>query len=1250
MMVERRYRFTSCSVFLTLLLALITMNIFLCDVRADDTPLRVPAPISSGCEIDYPPFCFVGEDGQANGFSIELLRAALKVMERDVTFRTGPWAEVKGWLENGEVQALPLVGRTPEREALFDFTFPYMSLHGAIVVRQGTTGIRTLDDLRGRQVAVMKGDNAEEFMRREDRGITLHTTETFERALQELAQGLHDAVVIQRLVALRLIRQTGLTTLEIVNKPIDGFRQDWCFAVRDGDRETLALLNEGLSLVMADGTCRHLHAKWFAALELPSHSRIVVGGDSNYPPFEYLDDNGQPAGFVVDLTRAIARETGLDLEFRLGPWASVVEGLENGRIDVIQGMFYSPERDLKFDFTPAYSVNQYVSVVRRDRGPAPETLAELQGRTLVVQKGDVIYDFAVKNGLEARISRVESQEDALREVAEGKVDCALLVRISSLYLIKKNAWTNLVLGRSPLLSTEYCYAVADNHKALLAQFSEGLKILQETGQYRRIYSKWMGIHESPSTDFTIILGYVALVAVPLILLLLGFSLWSWALRKQVAGRTAELKESEEKFRLLFENMINGFALHKLIVNEKSQPADYVFMDVNPAFERLTGLKRENILGRTVTEILPGTENDPADWIGRYGRVALTGEETRFEHYSQALGKWFSILAFSPRKGQFATLFTDITGRKLSEQRIEHLNRVLRSIRDVNQLIVRERSPEVLIREICRLLVDNRGYASALIVLTDKNNRPVSWARSGLVAASETLDTWLESFRLPPCCQDGNPGKTVMLKGDSSEVCCQCPIAGEFAGTRSLCIGLIHEGRTFGYLVAALNHDLTVDEEEEILSVEMGFDIAYALSVLEMEADHEASERKRELLQNQLVQAQKMESVGRLAGGVAHDYNNMLSIIIGNAELCLERVTPGDLMHEDLMEILAAAKRSADITKQLLAFARRQTIAPRVLDLNDTIDSMLKMLRRLIGEDIDLSWVPGAALPPVRIDPSQVDQILANLCVNARDAIQGVGRITIETGNCSFDEAYCSDHKGFVPGDYVMLAVSDDGRGMTPETLNSIFEPFFTTKGLGKGTGMGLATVYGIVKQNSGFINVYSELSKGTTIKVYFPEYAGQNADPHPGKPPEDPRASGETVLLVEDDASILKLGTRILMGLGYTVLAAATPGEAVTLAEKHQGVISLLITDVVMPDMNGRDLSEKLKKICPDLKVLFMSGYTADVIARRGILEHGVSFMPKPFSRNDMAEKVRTILDGPRAGSTAIRDGNGQGFLRQDAP
>ena len=378
---------------------------------------------------------------------------------------------------------------------------------------------------------------------------------------------------------------------------------------------------------------------------------------------------------------------------------------------------------------------------------------------------------------------------------------------------------------------------------------------------------------------------------------------------------------------------------------------------------------------------------------------------------------------------------------------------------------------------------------------------------------------------------------------------------------------------------------------------------------------------------QLRQAQKMESVGRLAGGVAHDYNNMLSVIIGYTELAMDKVDQSDPLHADLNAIFNAAQRSIEITRQLLAYARKQTIQPAVLDMNETVEGMLKILRRLIGEDIDLAWLPEKGLWPVKMDSTQVDQILANLFVNARDAITGVGKITIETHMVALDEAYCADHTGFVPGEFVLLAVSDTGCGMDKEILNIIFEPFFTTKDANQGTGLGLATVYGIVKQNNGFINVYSEPGNGTTFKIYLPRHKGEAGKIREETVAEIPSSRGETVLLVEDEPEIMKMSRRMLEKLGYQVLATGTPSEAVRLARELAGKIHLLITDVVMPKMNGRDLADQLHAIYPDIKTLFMSGYTAAVIAHRGVLEGGMHFIQKPFSIKDLSLKVRATLD-----------------------
>ncbi|OQX18834.1 MAG: hypothetical protein BWK76_06435 [Desulfobulbaceae bacterium A2] len=384
--------------------------------------------------------------------------------------------------------------------------------------------------------------------------------------------------------------------------------------------------------------------------------------------------------------------------------------------------------------------------------------------------------------------------------------------------------------------------------------------------------------------------------------------------------------------------------------------------------------------------------------------------------------------------------------------------------------------------------------------------------------------------------------------------------------------------------------------------------------------------EQEHLRDQLHQAQKLESVGRLAGGVAHDFNNKLGVILGYVDIALMCQATEEKWRRSLEEIRSAAEQSVALTRQLLTFARRQAINPKVLDLNKTVASMLKILRRLIGEDIKLTWSPGADLWPLLLDPAQVDQILANLAVNARDAIGGVGKVRIETANISIDAEYSATLPDAEPGDYVQLTVSDTGCGISPQVMRHIFEPFFTTKAVGEGTGLGLATIFGIVKQNKGFINVHSEPDKGSSFKIYLPRHLG---DPQEEEGSEEmlPAAGGsETVLLVEDEIAMLDLSKNMLEELGYTVLASNSPTEAVRLVQEHPGGIDLLIADVVMPEMNGRHLADQILTLRPDIRYLFVSGYTADVIAERGVLNEGIQFLQKPFSRVTLARKIREIL------------------------
>jgi nitrogen-specific signal transduction histidine kinase/CheY-like chemotaxis protein len=389
--------------------------------------------------------------------------------------------------------------------------------------------------------------------------------------------------------------------------------------------------------------------------------------------------------------------------------------------------------------------------------------------------------------------------------------------------------------------------------------------------------------------------------------------------------------------------------------------------------------------------------------------------------------------------------------------------------------------------------------------------------------------------------------------------------------------------------------------------------------------HDITERKK--LEAQFRQAQKMESVGQLAGGIAHDFNNLLTVINGTAELAIAQLRPVDPLHDDLQEIRRAGERAAALTRQLLAFSRKQILQAQVLNLNTVVAEVETMLRRLIGEDIDLVVVPAEGLGSVKADPGQMEQMIANMAVNARDAMPKGGKLTIELQNVDIDEQYARQHGvAVLPGPYVMLAISDTGIGMDEATRGQIFEPFFTTKGPGKGTGLGLSTVHGIVKQSNGFIWVYSEVGQGTSFKIYLPQVA-EVADGQRRGPTIASARGTETILVVEDVGGLRNLVKSMLESVGYTVLTATDGEDALRLLEDYKEPVHLVLSDVVMPTMGGRILAERFGRTRPEMKVLYMSGYTDDVVVRHGVLDEGMPFLGKPFTVVDLTRKVREVLD-----------------------
>jgi PAS domain S-box-containing protein len=697
-----------------------------------------------------------------------------------------------------------------------------------------------------------------------------------------------------------------------------------------------------------------------------------------------------------------------------------------------------------------------------------------------------------------------------------------------------------------------------------------------------------------------------------------------------------LRESEARFKDLYDNAPLGY--HEYDKEGR-------ITQVNRTSLEMLGYEADEMIGQPVWTFSAngGTvrEEVQAKLAGR-----LPPGQTFERTFRRKNGSTFPVLIenrlLRDEKGE-------IKGIRSAIQDITRLKQVEQALRESEEAARRLAQENAIMAEIGRIISSTLNIDEVCDRLSKEVEKLIPFDRISVTLVDLQEGTTIVSYAMGVDVPDRRPGTIISLKGTATEIVVQtCSglimnagdekgIIERFPGVvlasksgfqSTMIVPLISKDQIIGVLHILSSRQDSYKENDLRLAERIGNQIAGAVANAQLFSERKRMEEEKEEIQEQLRQSQKMEAIGRLAGGIAHDFNNLLTIIKGYSQLSLLDLKEGDPLLKNIEEIQKAADRATTLVRQLLAFSRRQVMEMIVIDLNSLIRDLDKMLRRVIGEDIVLMTLLTEDLGRVKGDPGQIEQVIMNLAVNARDAMPTGGKLIIETVNSELDENFVHGHLGVTPGPYVMLSVSDSGSGMKQEVREKIFEPFFTTKERGKGTGLGLSTVYGIVKQSGGHIWVYSEPGHGTTFKIFFPriDEAPDIIKLKTGSG-ELPRGS-ETVLVVEDEKEVRSLASNVLKRQGYRVLEASNGGIAFLLCEQHQSPIDLMLTDVVMPEMNGRELAERVAGLHPEMKVLFMSGHTDDAIVQHGILEKHVNYIQKPFTVENLARKVREVLEG----------------------
>ncbi len=900
---------------------------------------------------------------------------------------------------------------------------------------------------------------------------------------------------------------------------------------------------------------------------------IVVRGDQNYPPFEYLNEDGDPDGFNIEILKAISHAMNMAVKIDLGPWHLVRKQLEDGRIDALAGMYRTQARGEKINFSVPHFISTYNVFVRT--GSSITGVAQCSGKTIVLQKGDLVHDFVVENNISNKLILEDDWENVIKTLARGQGDCAIVSRLQGINLLQRNGISNIQPVGESILQKKYCIAVTKGNDNLLAKFNEGLFIIKISGEFDAIYEKWFGAFNSEPLTFTDLFKKSLWAIIPLLFLMATGFVWSWVLARQVKNKTAKLskelvehKRTEEKLRKSEEKIISIF---------RGAPTgiglvfDRVIHQVNDKLSEITGLSREELIGQSSRLLYPNQEE--YEYVGneKYSQLHKNGTGTVETKWQHADGRIIDVLLSSTpidlddfSKGiTFSAL--DITYLKNKEFELSESERKYQAIMESMQEPVYIGSEDFVIEYM----------------------NPTMIKRTGRDATGEKCYKVIHGFdeKCPWCHYE------IIQKGDTHE----------------LDIVSARDNRSFNISSTPIAH---ADGSVSMLNV-----LRDTTKIKKIEA--------------QLQHARKMEAIGALAGGIAHDFNNILSGIFGYSKLAEIHIAENPAKARGhINQIIKGAQRATGLVQQILTFSRQTEDEKYLMNISVVVKEALKLLRSSIPSTIEIREnVFSKAL--VMADPTQIHQVVMNLCTNAYQAMRASGGIlTVELKGIDTQEQDCPPDLNLPAGKYLKLKVSDTGQGMDEKTLGKAFDPYFTTKAVGEGTGLGLALVYGIVEEHDGHLKAESVVGKGSTFYVYFP-VIDENIAPVDQENDSAEIFTGgtERIMVVDDEVSILTSTREFLKDYGYEVSAFSKSRDAFDAFKKDPSQFDLLITDLTMPQMTGVELSTGILKISSDLPIILCTGYSENFDEQKA-LENGIKkYIQKPVDIQGLLLVIRDLLD-----------------------